>query len=179
MKLYILIPLVALVSCAQQEPSEPRVIAYNFAPEFPVSERYAVTVEQTPIKPLQTKRGAILNFGMSEPVTVRVNLPVAPKEVIIRPLNNKIQATIEGNSFSFQLPEPLNLSVEIDGDLDDPLLVFANPELPDIPSKDDPKVKYYEAGKIHHAGEIFLKDERNPLSGARCHRQCRRSGQRG
>jgi hypothetical protein len=159
MKLYILIPLVALVSCAQQEPSEPRVIAYNFAPEFPVSERYAVTVEQTPIKPLQTKRGAILNFGMSEPVTVRVNLPVAPKEVIIRPLNNKIQATIEGNSFSFQLPEPLNLSVEIDGDLDDPLLVFANPELPDIPSKDDPKVKYYEAGKIHHAGEIFLKDE--------------------
>jgi hypothetical protein len=52
----------------------------------------------------------------------------------------------------------MNLSVEVDGDLRDPLLVFANPELPEPPDRADPKVKYFGAGKIHNAGEIILKD---------------------
>ena len=39
------------------------------------------------------------------------------------------------------LPRPMNLSVEVDGNLADPLFVFANPELAP-PDKNDPKVRF-------------------------------------
>ncbi len=150
---------IKLILCASALGASPDnvVIPYKFPAEFPVSERYQVTVDDTAITPLQTKRGAILNFGMSGTVKVQVELNEPPSEVIIRPLNAGIKASINGKQFSFELPEAMNLSVEVDGDLDDPLLVFANPELPAPPDRNDPKVKYFEAGKIHDAGEIFLE----------------------
>lgn len=132
------------------------VIRYNFPASFPVSERYAVKVAGQPIQPLDTERGAILNFGMSGPVAVEVQLDAAPKEVIIRPLSKGIRAEVEGRVVRFELPQPMNLSLEVDGDLQDPLLIFANPAELNPPAKDDPKVKYFAAGKIHQAGEIVL-----------------------
>ncbi len=88
---------------------------------------------------------------------VLVQLAKAPKDVVIRPLSAGVVAKIDGNTLTFRLPRPMNLSVELDGDLRDPLLVFANPEI-QTPDKTDPKVKFFEAGKIHDAGEINLKD---------------------
>lgn len=134
------------------------VIPYDFPEDFPVSESYQVKVDGQSITPLQTKKGAILNFGMSGPVRVKVELDEVPEDVVIRPLHAGITAKFEGRAFSFELPEPMNLSVEVDGDLSDPLLVFANPKELNPPSKQDPKVKYFEAGKIHQTGEIFLDD---------------------
>jgi len=132
------------------------VVVYDFPEEFPTSESYEVEVGGHAIVPLQTKRGAILNFGMSGPTKVVVQLDKVPESVVIRPLNAGIQAKLKGRALSFDLPRPMNLSVEVDGDLEDPLLVFANPEDLNPPSKDDPNVKYFEAGKIHEVGEIFL-----------------------
>ena len=132
------------------------VIPYDFPADFPISEKYHVEVGDQLITPLQTKRGAILNFGMEGPVWVKVELDQAPNEVVIRPLSAGIQAELKGRVFSFELPRPMNLSVEVDGDLEDPLLVFANSKELNAPSKKDPKVKYFEAGKIHEVGEIFL-----------------------
>jgi hypothetical protein len=86
-----------------------------------------------------------------------VKLGKTPEAVVIRPLSAGIKAEIEGDTFRFQVPRPMNLSVEVDGNLDDPLFVFANPKL-DPPDKNDPKVKYFGAGKIHDAGEILLGD---------------------
>ncbi len=134
-----------------------QLIRYNFPPEFPTSAVFRTTVDGEPVAALQTQRGAILSFGMSGPVELRVELPHAPKEIVIRPLSAGITAQADGTSFRFTLPRPMNLSVEIDGKLDDPLLVFANPELK-APDRDDPKVKFFEAGRIHDAGEILLGD---------------------
>lgn len=133
------------------------VISYDFPESFPVSERYQVSVDGHSIAPLQTERGALLNFGMRGPVRVDVELDEAAEEVIVRPLHAGIRAKVEGKRLSFELPEPMNLSLEVDGDLEDPLLVFANPEELNPPAKDDPRVKYFEAGKIHQVDEIFLK----------------------
>lgn len=148
----LLFPFLLALSLSLQA----SVIPYNFPSEFPVSERYQVQVDEKAIVPLQTERGAILNFGMRGPVQVKVQLDETPEEVVIRPLNAGVQATVEGKVFSFELSEPMNLSAEVDGDLEDPLLVFANPEDLNPPLRDDPLVKYYEAGKIHQADEIFL-----------------------
>ncbi len=153
--MYRLLSLLTLVWCSSAHAS---VIAYNFPADLPVSERYAVRVADQSIQPIQTGRGAILNFGMSGPVAVEVQLDAVPQEVIIRPLSKGIRAEVEGKVVRFQLPEPMNLSLEVDGDLEDPLLVFANPAELNPPARDDPKVKYFEGGKIHQAGEIILDD---------------------
>lgn len=134
------------------------VVVYDFPGAFPTSDRYEVEVGGHAIVPLQTKKGAILNFGMSGPTKVVVQLDEAPKEVVIRPLHAGIRAKLSGRTFTFDFPGPMNLSVEVDGDIEDPLLVFANPEELNPPSKSDPKVKYFEAGKIHQVDEIFLGD---------------------
>ena len=133
------------------------LIRYDFPPEFPTSAVYRSTVGGEPVTALQTQRGAVLSFGMTGPVEVRVELPQVPKEIVIRPLSAGITAQLEGKNFRFTLPRPMNLSVEIDGKLEDPLLVFANPEL-DVPDRSDPKVRFFEAGRIHDAGEILLND---------------------
>ncbi|HKK17720.1 MAG TPA: hypothetical protein VJ952_03480, partial [Opitutales bacterium] len=150
---YLCLVLLPLLVHLQAE-----VVSYDFPDAFPVSERYQVTVDGHGIAPLQTARGAILNFGMEGPVRVRVQLDRAPEEVVIRPLSAGIEAELQGKAISFELPRPMNLSLEVDGDLDDPLLVFANPANLNPPPRDDPKVKYFEGGKIHQVGEIFLDD---------------------
>ena len=135
-----------------------QLIPYQFPAEFPTSGTYAVEVAGRQVPALETARGAILSFGMRGPVEVVVKLGKAPEQVVVRPLSAGIIAEIQGDTFRFLLPRPMNLSVEIDGNLRDPLLVFANPEATDVPDKTDPKVIYFEGGRIHDAGEILLGD---------------------
>lgn len=135
-----------------------QVIPYDFPKELAVSTAYAANIEGTNILALQTKIGAFLSFGMTGPVEVKVKLASAPKNVVVRPLSAGINPEIDGDTLRFQLPRPMNLSVEINGDLNNPLLIFANPMLPNPPDRNDPKVKYFAAGKIHDAGEILLGD---------------------
>ena len=132
------------------------VISYEFPPGFPCSERYMAKVGGTEIPALQTKRGAFLSFGMDGPVEIEISTPKTPEKVVIRPLSAGIEAMIGNGLLRFNLPRPMNLSVEFDGDHDDPLFVFANPPLRDPPARDDPKVRYFEGGKIHDVGEILL-----------------------
>lgn len=132
-------------------------IRYAFPPEFPTSSVYGVTVDGQGLAALQTQKGAVLSFGMRGAVELNVRLPAAPRSVVVRPLSSGIQAVADGNGFRLNVPRPMNLSVEIDGNLDDPLFVFANPESV-VPDRKDPKVKYFEGGKIHDVGEIVLKD---------------------
>lgn len=135
-----------------------QVVSYDFPEELAVSQAYTVDVSGSHVPALQTKRGAFLSFGMMGPVEVKVKLGKTPENVVVRPLSAGIRAEVDGDTFRFRLPRPMNLSVEINGDLNNPLLVFANPQLVDPPDRNDPKVKYFEAGKIHEAGEILLSD---------------------
>lgn len=133
------------------------LISYSFPDQMPTSETYEVAVGETELPTLQTERGAILSFGMTGPLELRVKMTKAPKIVVVRPLSSGIQAKIEGDGFRLLLPKPMNLSVEVDGDLMDPLLIFANPEIAK-PDPTDPKIRYFEGGRTHEAGEIELKD---------------------
>lgn len=139
-------------------PASANVVTYDFPTEFPRSERYTAKVDGKEIPALQTKRGAFLSFGMNGPVEVRIATAKRAENVVIRPLSAGIEARTENGLIHFVVPRPLNLSIELDGDLDDPLFVFANPVLPAPPDRDDPKVRYFEGGKIHEAGEIQLGD---------------------
>ena len=151
--------LAILLTALTLSSVQAKLISYTFPAEFPTSETYQVHIGDQPLQAYQTKKGAFLSFGMTAPAELTVTYKTPPKEVIIRPLSAGVTATLSGNTCTFTLPRPMNLSVEADGDLANPLFVFANPELTKVPSKTDPKVKYFEAGKIHNVGEIILKDD--------------------
>lgn len=152
---YFLTGLLALAAC---QLAVGDVISYEFPADFPRSDRFWATVGGHEVPALQTARGAFLSFGMDGPVEIEVALAQAPQSVEIRPRSAGIVARVEGGLVRFTLPRPLNLSVEFDGDLADPLFVFANPVLPEPPDRDDPKVHYFEGGKIHEPGEILVGD---------------------
>ncbi|MFU8893682.1 MAG: glycosyl hydrolase family 28 protein [Luteolibacter sp.] len=152
---HLLASLITLAACL---PVAGNVILYDFPEGFPHSERYSAKVGGQETPALQTVRGAFLSFGMNGPVEIEVAVANAPENVVIRPLSSGIKARVENGVIRFTLTRPLNLSVELDGDLADPLFIFANPELPKPPDRNDPKVRYFESGKIHEPGEILLGD---------------------
>ena len=127
---HLLVSLPLVLTC---HGADPAVIPYRFPPEFPVSSFYQVTASGVALPAMQTKRGAFLSFGMSGPVELVVKVEKAPEGVVVRPLSAGVRAAVDGRTIRFRLPRPMNLSVELDGDLGDPLLVFANPALPDPP----------------------------------------------
>ena len=135
------------------------VIAYDFPADLPVSGIYQVTVDGKPVPVLETRIGHVLSFGMDGPVKIEVTSKKAPGKVVVRPLSAGLRADPAGATCGFTLDAPRNLSVEMDGDLDHPLLVFANGPEKDRPAKNAPKVRYFEAGKTHEAGEIVLGDD--------------------
>ncbi|HKL23014.1 MAG TPA: glycosyl hydrolase family 28 protein [Tichowtungia sp.] len=154
--IFLLFVIMGLTSAAAQDTE--KVITYSFPPEMPLSGQYDANINGSAVPVLKTEKGSILSFGMRGPVTITVLLDKAPENVVVRPVHAGIKATLSGRQCTFHLDRPRNLSVEFDGDLDHPLLVFANPELNNPPDKEDPKVHYFEAGKVHEAGELFLQD---------------------
>ncbi|MXV16387.1 glycosyl hydrolase family 28 protein [Hufsiella ginkgonis] len=73
----------------------------------------------------------------------------------VRPLREGINPGVKGNTISFFLTEPKNLSIEVNGDLFHNLNLFASP--PDVspPSAQDTSVIYYGPG-IHYAGKKLV-----------------------
>lgn len=64
----------------------------------------------------------------------------------IRPLSYGITPEIKGNTLTFKLNQPRNLSVEVNGDIFHNLHLFANPVYEQIPDKNAPDVIYFGPG---------------------------------
>jgi hypothetical protein len=73
------------------------------------------------------------------------------EEVDIRPKRLDIKSSLDGNTISFDLERPCNLSIEINKNLTRPLFLFANPLEEDAPEPDAEGFRYFEGGKVHHA----------------------------
>lgn len=66
----------------------------------------------------------------------------------VRPLSYGIEPEIQGNTLTFVLDEPRNLSVEVNDDIFHNLHLFANPMVEEIPDKNRTDVVYFGPG-IH------------------------------
>ncbi len=100
--------------------------------------------------------GGFSTFSMDAPVTVALTRDAPFHRVDIRPLSKSVTPSIDGNNVTFTLDRPGNFSVEFDGDIERPLLLFANPMETLVPSPDAPGVHYFAAGQIHDVGAIEL-----------------------
>jgi hypothetical protein len=74
----------------------------------------------------------------------------------VRPLSYGIVPEVKGNTLTFRLERPCNLSVEVNGDIFHNLHLFASPVETFVPEAKDPDVIYFGAG-IHRpaAGKVF------------------------
>ncbi|MEN8249053.1 MAG: glycosyl hydrolase family 28 protein [Bacteroidota bacterium] len=72
-------------------------------------------------------------------------------DVKIRPAIKGIKPTVKGDSILFSITSPQKLSVEVNGDLHNNLMVFANPLETEQPDPKDPNVIYYGPG-VHKIG---------------------------
>ena len=95
----------------------------------------------------------LAGFDLAQPVKVEVECVRPVQTVVVRPSALGIRPTISGNKIGFPLDAPASLSVEINGDLAEPLFLFADPPEKDAPKPDAPGVKYFAAGKIYEAGK--------------------------
>ncbi len=88
-------------------------------------------------------------FDFSGEVEVSVTFNNGPiHKARVRPLSYEIEPTVKGNTLTFKLDQPRNLSVEVNDDIFHNLHLFANPIIENIPDKNDPDVIFFGPG-IH------------------------------
>lgn len=110
---------------------------------------YSVKVDQVVAAGHSVQKASMASFDFSGTVEVSVTSNNgAINNARIRPLSYDIKSKIIGNTVTFSLSNPANLSVEINDDIFHNLHLFANPMEENIPKAKDPNVIYFGPG-IH------------------------------
>ena len=133
---------------------------YKYAPDAPRSPYYYVTVagEECYVFPMVTNHDKphITTFGTNGLVRVEITpCMVTPETVVVRPLAKEYPHWIEDGKIVLYLNEGDKATVEINGDEDVPLIVFANSLETNKPSPDAEGVVFLEAGKLHDKQAVF------------------------
>lgn len=135
---------------------------YGFSQRVADSEIYSVKANGQEIKVFPTDEPHIAWLGAAEGISVKFEVRLRNgviKNADVRPLGKKYDFKISADgSLVLDLKCYDRVSVEINGDIENPLFIFVNPIDKEKPSKNDPAVMYFEAGKIYEAGDIVLSD---------------------
>ena len=156
---WLLLPSFFLLFSVHISWASDPVVVPRFAEAFPRADDFRVTAGGKELPVLEGTIAAMTYAIINAETTVTVERATPFEKVMIRPLSANIVPKVDGNKVVFTLPRALNLSLEFDGNTERPLYFFTSPERANVPRPDDPKVHYYEAGKIHEVGEIRLHDD--------------------
>ncbi|MEI6865251.1 glycosyl hydrolase family 28 protein [Flavicella sp.] len=170
----LILIIVGFTACSSNSKTE--IVKVYPAPEgIELSENFVVEVEnknvpvytstipaKTPIPRLNHSHSefglaSFASFDMNSKVEVKITYTEEVKTVKILPTSFGIKSTINGNTISFAVSEPRNLTIEVNGDWYESLHVFANPFEKDIPDPNDPNVIYFESG-IHDVTNVVVGD---------------------
>jgi len=117
---------------------------------------YAAPVWQPTYAPSFGGPYSFAYFDFSGSVEVRVTSNKRSLEKLaILPASRGVRPRVVGNTMSFTLDRPCQLSIEPDGK-NGPLLLFANPMETAPPDPKDPNVRYFGPG-VHKPGAIELR----------------------
>ena len=108
----------------------------------------AITVVKTPeVQEVQTDgEASFTSFDMSAPVRVEVRCQEKVTSAKILPTSYGISPEFSGNRVTFLISKPQQLTLEINGDWNNSLHLFANPIETDVPKATDPDVIYFGPG---------------------------------
>ncbi len=173
----LIISLIIIGSVLFAAHADASVVTYPAPSDgIPLSSDFAVTADGQHVDVYQVKVSrqfsgytpcptsyevaAMAYFDFSGTVNVQITSAVPVSTVTIRPLRHNIQPTINGNTISFSLSHPANLSIEINGDDRHNLHLFANPREQNVPSPSDPNILYFGPGVHGNGSGIGLEAEK-------------------
>lgn len=165
---YLFILLISLYFGACSPKSE--VVLYPAPEGIESSSFFQVSINKQTAFVYQTRvffelnnpnrTASFVQFDLSGKVQVEITPTVEIKSVRIRPSNLKIPFEIKDGKILISMDKPQKLSVEINGDIDNNLFLFANAPEKNAPKPDDPNVLYFGPG-VHYVdggyGIITLK----------------------
>jgi hypothetical protein len=125
--------------------------------EWKIVPAYLVNVDEVQDTKHRPENASMSYFDFSGEVEIAITFNCGDIRIArIRPLSYGISPEITGNTLTFRLERPCNLSVEVNGDIFHNLHLFANPIDPFVPNKKDkdliyfaPGIHYPEGGKIN------------------------------
>ncbi|MDR3710501.1 MAG: glycosyl hydrolase family 28 protein [Capsulimonadaceae bacterium] len=99
---------------------------------------------------------AFASFDMGRsPVTVTVTCAQDVQAAKLLPSSYHLTPNVEGNTVTFTISKPGQVTLEVNGDWNDSLHIFANPYEADIPSANDPNVIYFGPG-VHEIEPVTV-----------------------
>lgn len=128
--------------------------AHRFPDSLPRSTSFRITANGCELDVLHHPAGDWASLECDGPVEVEIAAQSGTDQAIVRPLSRGIESRPCGGCARFTIPAPQYLAVEIPGH---PLL-FLYVHAPALPAPEGPHVRRFEAGKVHEAGEIVLRD---------------------
>jgi len=135
----------------------PSLTLYDWPPEAPASPDYALRVEGKPVFVHHSPFASFAHISLAGPASIEVEVRFSFRRLVLRPLSRGVRPEVEESLARFDVPGPGHYSLEADDQIRRPLFLFFSPPETDVPRPDDPNVRFFEAGKIHDAGEIALK----------------------
>ncbi|MFE6073739.1 glycosyl hydrolase family 28 protein [Paenibacillus sp. NPDC057886] len=139
------------------------IICYPLIQEIPQSQDYIIRIREAgsdgpwsdvnvygvKVDMHHVRQASMAYFDMGVPAELEIECMYTEVQTVdIRPLSYGIQSQIQGNMVSFELNEPLQLSIEVNGERFRNLHLFGNGLETDAPSIDDPRVHIVQPG-IH------------------------------
>jgi hypothetical protein len=174
--------ITSMLTIAGKSELTPKVVTYDAPPDMKCAPDFEVKVNGEDVFVYDSPVAPYATFSFSGNISVEVTaipgvafgeeqtyttwgktIMAKPlegdiEEVDIRPKRFDIRSSLNGNTISFDLDRPCNLSIEINKNLTRPLFLFASPLEEDAPAPDAEGIRYFEGGKVHHVGTINLKD---------------------
>jgi hypothetical protein len=148
----VLLTLAVFASCCQAA-----VTLYPAPDGASSAADFRVTVDGREIFVYDSQVAAFAYFSFAGTCRVAVTVDHDFTQVEIRPKHRGISYSRDGRTIRFVLDRPCHLSIELDGNLQRPLFLFADPPERDVPQPGDAGVHYFDPGRIHEAGEIVLQ----------------------
>ncbi len=152
-------PTLLLLSIFFSAAHAQQLVTYNVPDTLRPSEFYQVKANGKPLFVYQNDVSSLAYFSFQGKVEIEITCSNDVKWVDVRPKNLNIAPLFGGHTVKFSIDKPCNLSIELNGEMTRPLYLFAAPLEINLPAPNDPKVRYFEGGKVHEVGTITLRSD--------------------
>ncbi len=154
--------LLMLVSCSTEQglmnPMNPMIAKptqpFVYAPAVARSSRYRCWLDGQEHTVLDSLKAQIVRAAGDSRVAVTIECREPVRSVTVRPLALGIKPKHEGGKITFAMERHGSISVEINDDLDTPLLLFW--DAPIQTPQPDADTTIFKAGVIHELGELAV-----------------------
>lgn len=130
-----------------------------------------------PVPRLNHDRGvfgfaSLASFDINAAASIKITCSEVVDSVKILPASYKIEPRVSGNTISLTIGEPQHVTVEINGDWQESLHLFANPFEKDIPNPNDSNVVYFGPG-VHEVVNVEIGDNQTVYIAGGAYIRCR------